>query len=57
MITMHCTYPNGETAEGNYLLTLAQALLLYGVDWSDTIYVPAEIEDFDFEVEENTVAA
>jgi hypothetical protein len=37
MITMHCTYPDGETSEARYGLTMEAALYLLtdGV-WPDT---------------------
>jgi hypothetical protein len=37
VITMHCTYPDGETSEARYALPMEVAISLYGADWDDDV--------------------
>lgn len=36
MITMHCTYPDGETSECRLACSLAYALITLDDEWPDT---------------------
>jgi hypothetical protein len=33
VITLHCTYPDGETSEARFGLTMEDAIALWGASW------------------------